>query len=340
MTVLLKKEPKSSNRGKLYSKIDPSEVNCDTEVFTIDWLKKACKYRSKVEILSHLQAGHFGPYCEVADENYEILEGHRAVCRVNNSKYSDQAVSVYSREQWDDIKAGRTIRESAVLVRGRVMTKAVSLKNYSPKDFIAVKRYSVDQANILAADRVVREVGEKRVDWHALSKKSEEYKEKFTKRWRLYNNLYSKEIALVARDMASEEEMSQATDLPASIFSLIDNKLTVTQALTYISRWLDFLEMYDNEQINNPALSFRIHQVILEEILIEHYRDVQMLNADSIDKPMQDALKGAIMRHQALMPGDLMKPISASSLKDDSSDSPVRSAPTKTAVAEQPYTLS
>ena len=137
-------------------------------------------------------------------------------------------------------------------------------------------------------------------------------------------------MALVAKDTASEEELSRAADLPASILSLIDNKLTITQAGTYVSRWLDFQLMYDDNQILNPALSFRIHQVILEELLIEHLRDLQRLYGDKIDKPTQDALKEAIGRWSNLMPPDLIKkPPSDDKPSEPPPSTPVREAPIK-----------
>ena len=294
MADLLKKEP--TGRGKLYTKVKDAEVSPETSVFTWEWLKKACKFKDRKALLGHLEANHFGPYELVAVDNFQILEGHRAVCKFNNGRYKDQAVTVYTKHQYADMMAGRPMRDMVVLVNGQIMTKPVSLKNYDNDDFIAVKRYSPDQASILAIDRVVKEVAEKKVKWHGMPKKSEEYKEQFAQRVRFYNSLYLKEIALVAKDTAGKDEILRAADLPASILSLIDGKLSITQAGTYVSRWLDFQLMYDSDEIKNPALSFRIHQVILEELLIEHLRDLQRLYGDRIDKPTQDALKEAMTR--------------------------------------------
>jgi len=185
MPDLLKKEP--SGRGKLYAKIKDAEVNSDTTVFSWDWLKKACKFKARKQLLGHLEAGHFGPYELVASDNYRILEGHRAICRFNNKQYKDQAVMVYTQAQYGDMMAGRPVRDMVILVNGQIMTKPVSLKNYNNDDFIAVKRYSSDQASILAIDRVEIEVSEKRVKWHAMAANSEEYKSQFHERWRFFN---------------------------------------------------------------------------------------------------------------------------------------------------------
>jgi len=305
MPNLLKQKP--TGRGKLYAKIKDAEVNSDPAVFNWSWLQKACKFKDKKTFLAHLESGHFGPHEIVAEDNYQILEGHRAICRFNNKRYEDQAVMVYTRAQYADMMAGKPMRTMEVLVNGQIMTKPVSLKNYNSDDFIAINRYTPDQASILAIDRVEREVSEKKVKWHTMSKKSEEYKSHFHQRRRFYNAQYLKEVALIAKDTASKDELLRAADLPASILSLIDNKLTITQASTYVSRWLDFQLMYSEDEILNPALLFRIHQVILEELLIEHLRDMQRLYGDKIDKPTQDALKEAMARWSNLMPTDMMK---------------------------------
>ena len=330
MGDLLRKEP---GRGKLYAKIKDVEVSPDTSVFTWDWLKKACKLKDIKALLAHLEAGHFGPYEIVAADNFQILEGHRAICKFNNGRYKDQAVTVFTKHQYADMMAGRPMRDMVVLVNGQIMTKPISLKNYNSHDFIAVKRYSPDQANILAIDRVAKEVDGKKVKWHTMPKKSEEYKEHFAQRVRFYNSLYLKEIALVAKDTASDEEILRAADLPASILSLIDGKLSITQAGTYVSRWLDFQLMYDSDEIKNPALSFRIHQVILEELLIEHLRDLQRLYGDKVDASIQSALKEAMARWSNLMPTDLMKkPISTNGEAKESEpppDTSERAAPAK-----------
>ncbi len=335
MSELLKRNP--SGKGKLYARVRDDVVISDIAVFTWDWLKKACKFKNKKQFMAHLEAGHFGPYEIVGENNYQILEGHRAICRFNNSRYKDQAVAVYTRDQYGDLLADRAIRIMEVLVHGRIMTKLVSLKNYNREDFIAVKRYTPDQSGILATDRVNIEVAEEKVDWHALPKRSDEYVEHFEQRWRFYNSMYLREVALVAKDTASEEEILRAADLPASILTLIDNKLSITQAATYVSRWLDFQKMYKEEELDNPALSFRIHQVILEEIVIEHLRDLQRLKGDVIDKSIQDALKEATGRWQNLMPIALLKPAMPSTNGVAKPETPERTAQPKESVDDEEF---
>ena len=96
--------------------------------------------------------------------------------------------------------------------------------------------------------------------------------------------------------------------------------------------------MYDEEEIKNPALSFRIHQVILEEILIEHYRDLQRLKGDIIDKAIQDALKEATGRWQNLMPVALIRP-PVPPLTDDEEkkDEQGRTSPPKESVGDDEF---
>lgn len=332
---LLKSRPIS--RKRLYLNEDDDAVSPDIAEFTWDWIKKATLIKRKITFLTHLEAGHFGPYEVVSDDNYRFLEGHRAICRFNNKRYEAQPVKTLTREQFEDLRAGRPMREMPVIVGGRVITKPISLKNYNSEEFLAAKRYTPDQSNILAMERVEIDVEQKRVPWHLLPKGGDEYKSQWYQRWRFFNDLYLKEVVLVARDTASKEEVNRAADLPASILSLINNKLTVTQAETYISRWIDFQGIYDDEAMKNPALSFQIHQVILEELFIEHYRDLQRLHGDNIDKSIQDALKDAIKRHQDLMPsiGNISKPKQPDNDRDEEDEQ--RPPPEKKSATESPF---
>ena len=321
MPDLLKKEP--TGRGKLYNKIEDADVSPETAIFTWKWITRAIKIKDKERFLTHLEAGHFGPHETVAEDNYKLIEGHRAICRFNNGRYGDQPAEVYTREQYADLIAGKPIRTMPVLVRGKVLTKQVSMKTFDSKEFIAVRHYNSDQASILATDRVQLEVKQKTVPWYDLGKGSDEYQSKFIARYRFYNTLYLAEMVLVAKDIASDEELRLASDLPASILSLIDGKLTVTEASFYIARWLAFQEVYDEKDMANPALTFRLHQIILEELMIEHYRDLQRLHGDNIDKPTQDALQTSIKRHQDLMPAELKITAKPSSNGKPADDEPV-----------------
>ena len=331
MAELLKNEP--TGRLKLYNGVeDDGEVNADSAIFTWDWISKATKIKSKKRFVTHLEAGHFGPHELVAEDNYRLIEGHRAISRFNNGRYKDQPVTVYTRDQYDDISSGKEMREMPILVGGKIMTKQPNLKKYNENEFIATRRYTPAQANILAVDRVNLEVDQKMVGWCDLPKRSDEYKEHFHQRWRFYNNLYLSEMALVARDTASKEDLLAAADLPASILCLINDKLSISQASTYISRWLAFQVIYDEKDMENPILTFRLHQLILEEILIDHYRDLQRLYGDVIDKTTQEALRDAMKRYQELIPADLKGPKVAppsTNGKAEKEDEPVRTAPAK-----------
>lgn len=335
MPDLLKSRP--IPRKRLYLNIDDEAVSPDIAEFTWDWIKKATLIKRKVTFVTHLEAGHFGPYEVVSDNNWRFLEGHRAICRFNNGRYENQPVKVLTREQFEDLRAGRPMRDMPVMVGGRIVNKPISLKNYNSEEFVAAKRYTPDQANILAMERVEDDVKNKKVPWYSLPKKGEEYKKLWYQRWRFFNDLYLKEMVIVAREIASQDDISRAADLPASILCLINNKLTVTQAEFYISRWIDFQNIHGDEAMNSPSLSFNIHQVILEELLMEHYRDLQRLYGDNIDKSIQDALKDSTKRHQDLMPAEPNKtkpPAQEEPEEQEEDDDP---PPAKESITKTPF---
>ena len=181
------------------------------------------------------------------------------------------------------------------------------MKRYNRADFIAVRRYSSDQARGLAMERVENDIENKNVPWHSLATHTKEFQDRFQVRLQMFEDLFLAEMVLMAKDTASPEDIRSAADLPAGILSLIDYKLSATQAEYYISRFLAAQEIIPALR-ENPFMAFRMHQVILEEIQIEHYRDLQRLYGDDIDKKVQEALSAALSRLSRLMPGGLMKP--------------------------------
>ncbi len=305
MTDLLKIEP--AGRSKIYKGIDDEEVDANTAVFTWDWIKRATKIKRKLIFKDHLQKGHFGPWEEIGSNKYRLAEGHRAICRFNNSRHKHQRTVIVTKEQYNDMMNGRPVQNMMIMIRGRPQLKSVSIKRYNHAEFIAVRRYTSDQARGLAMERVENDIETKNVPWHNLGRSSKEFQERFQTRLQMFEDLFLAEMVLMAKDTASPEDIRAAADLPASILSLIDYKLSATQAEYYISRFLAAQEMIPALR-ENPFMAFRMHQVILEEIQIEHYRDLQRLYGDDIDKKVQEALSAALVRLSRLMPGGLMKP--------------------------------
>ncbi len=303
MTGLLKLEPKSGSR--LYIDIDDERVDADTEIFKWDWIKKATKIKNLSSLMDHLERGHFGPW-EKIGKNYRLLEGHRAICRYNNDRYINNRTIVVTKEQYDDMMNGRPVQDVMIMVRGKPQSSSVSIKKFDKADFIAVRRYSNDQAQAMAVGRVENDIADGRVQWYDLPRESEEFREHFKKRVQMIEDLYMSEMILMARDLASPADMRSAADLPASILNLINHKLTATQAEYYISRFVAAMDMIPNLR-DNPFVAFRVHQIILEEMQVEHYRDLQRICGDEVDSKIQGALQSAMVRLNRLMISGLMK---------------------------------
>lgn len=304
MSDLLKLEP--GGRGKLYKGVEDEEVDGSTATFTWAWIKQATRIQKKANFADHLSRGHFGAWEAIGARNYRLVEGHRAICRYNNGRHKHQKTIVVTKSQYDDMMNGRPVRNMTVLVKGRPQVKSVSIKRYNRSDFIAVRRYSNDQARGLAVERVENDIEGKVVSWYNLPRDDQQFIERYQARLQMFENLLLAEQVLMAKDTASPEDIRAAADLPPGILNLIDYKLSATHAEYYISRFLAAQEMIP-EIANNPFLAFRMHQVILEELQIEHYRDLQRLYGDEIDKKVQDALSASLSRLSRLTPGQLMK---------------------------------
>jgi len=304
MDDLLKSEP--GGRSKLYKGVQDDKVNADTETFTWEWIKKATKIQKKARFKDHLSRGHFGPWEEIGSKAYRLVEGHRAICRFNNGRHKQQKTVVVTKQQYDDMQAGRPVSNVIVMVRGRPQLKPVSIKRYNHSDFIAVKRYSPDQAHVKALARVEKDISDKIVPWHDLDRGSEEFQNKSQIRVQMFEDLMLAEMVLMAKETASAEDIRAAADLPASILNLIDYKLSATQAEYYIGRFVAAVEMIPG-LMKNPFMAFRMHQIILEELQVEHYRDLQRLYGDDINKQVQEALAASLARLHRLTPGGLMK---------------------------------
>lgn len=298
MSDLLKSEPDGKNH--LYKGVEDDQVDADTDTFTWEWIRKATLLKKKDSFNNHVKKGHFGHVEQISAKNYRMAEGHRAICRFNNKRYPSTSTKIVSRAQHSDMMRRTPVRDMVVMVRGRPWLKPVSLKRYNHDDFIATRRYTEDQVIILAAERVDNDIKSKTVRWHDLPDKSE-YQRLYDERVRMFQDLYASEMILVAKDTASKEDIRAAADLPAGILAMINYKLTLTQANYYISRFVEF-QRIESKAVSDPILSYRIHQVILEEIQIEHLRDLQRLYGDEINKQVEDALEKALKRHQVLMP--------------------------------------
>jgi len=335
MPDLLRSEP--AGREKLYKGVEDAEVDGTTETFTWEWIRKATKIKKKASFTAHLEKGHFGAFEQISSSLYRFSEGHRAICRFNNGRHTNQKTIVVSKEQYEDMMAGRPVRNMPVMVRGKPVLKSVSIKTYNRDEFIAVSRYTVDQARGMALERVENDIKEKTVSWHGLSRDSDEFRERAFARMKMFEDLLLAEMVLMARDIASKSDLRAAADLPASILNLIDYKLSASQAEYYISRFIAARVMIP-EIVSNPFMAFRVHQVILEQMQVEHYRDLQRLHGDSVDKGVQAALDGALARLNKLMPGGLMK-IEPTKTPDADEPTNGRTGPARVSVAGDPFEM-
>lgn len=302
---LLMMEPEDKGKAKLYVGVDDEKVDGRSQKFSWAWIRRATRLKRKDSFESHLDKGHFGAWEKIGAAKYRLADGHRAVCRFNNNRHANQKTIVVTKDQYDDMMAGRPVRNAVVMIKGRPYTKTVTMKRYNKSEFIAVPRYSPDQAHALTIERVENDVAAKIVPWHDLGKRGDKFKKHFQARAQMFEDLMLSEMVLMARDMASAADLKRSADLPASILNLIDHKLSATQAEYYIGRFLAAMEMMP-DMTKNPFMLFRIHQVILEEMQVEHYRDLQRLYGDNIDKSTQDALAAALARLHKIMPGGLM----------------------------------
>jgi len=304
-----------SGGEKLYKDVEDNLVDSTTQTFDWEWIQKATLLRDKSSFMAHVKKNHFGFVEQVGAKKFRIAEGHRAICYFNNRRYTDQKTAVVTREQYEDMMQDRPIRKMVVTVQGRPCNKRVSLKRYNHSDFIAVSRYSSDKAMVLAVERVGNDIKSKSVRWHSLDRDSDEFQRRYNERVMMFRTLYSSEKVLVAKNTASDEEIRQSVDLPAGVLDLIDYKLTITQAEYYISRVIEFRHLAE-AFMDNPVLSYRVHQIVLEELRIEHFRDLQRLYGDNIDKPTEDALGKALRQHSSLIK-DLMKSITPNKSKPE-----------------------
>lgn len=281
--------------------VPDERVDSTAEAFTWMWIQKATKLQKKSEFLKHLNDGHFGPWEQIGSNNWRLAEGHRAICRFNNHRFFTHKTPLVTREQYQDLISGRPMRSAVVMVGGKPVVKSISLANYNTKFFIAVQRYTNDQAVSLAIERIENDIEKKIVRWHDLDRESEEFQSYYNERLRMFSDLYIQEMMLVAKSSASPEEIKAAADLPLGITDLIDGKLSITQSEYYITRFVFYQRVWGSFK-DNPALLYRIHQVILEEMRIEHLRDLQRLYGDTIDAPTDSALAKALDRHTKMMP--------------------------------------
>lgn len=302
MADLLKLEPK---KGKLYLGVDDDDVDDSPQEFKWIWVKKATGLRKKERFEMHIEQGHFGNVTKIGG-HYKFQEGHRSICRFNNNRFEEVTKDIImSRDDYEDIISGREPKGGKVLVRGMEYTGNASVKKFDPQEFLVLPRYTSGQCRIMATERVEKDIEEKKVPWYDLEKNSYEYKQKWEARYIAIYEPLRKEMLLVAKNTASKRQIEDSVDLPLGILSLITRKLDEPQAEYYISRMAEYIES-NPILMSNPALAYRIHQVILEELKIEHLRDLQRLYGDNINKDVETTLKVALDRHQKLVPLDLI----------------------------------
>lgn len=304
MAKLLKHEPDGTK--KLYKDVDPAKVDATICDFTDSWLKKALRIAKIKDIQAHIIAGDFGFVETITAKNYRFALGHHAIAMFNNGLHDKLQGSVLSRGQFEDLQNGRPLRNVVVVAAGQPVKKDVSLLKYDPALFIAVPKYSNDQAVALASQRVETDVANKVVNWFNLDKSGDEYRMRWKKRAEMFHRAFANEMILVAKDIATTEQVREAADLPPGVLSLMAHKLSITEAQYFISRFLEF-DRYFEGVTTNPALTFWVQQVIEDEIQIEHLRDLQRLYGDKIDPTIEAALDKTMKRHSYLISGNMGK---------------------------------
>ena len=300
MPDLIKLEP---GKTKLYVGCEDDEIDGAPQEFTWLWIKQATGLRVKDRFKKHIEDGHFGNCRDAGGGKYYLAEGHRDICRFNNKRFGARKDIIISMDDYEDIICGREPKGGAVMVRGVEYTGNASLKKFDSEEFISTPRYTSGQCKMMAKERVERDIREKIVRWHNLAPNSFEYKQKWEARYITIHEPLRHERILVAKRTASSRQIEDSDDLPLGILALISRKLDERKAEYFISRMAEYIES-NPILMSNPALAYNIAQVIQEELIIEHLRDLQRLHGDNINKGVEAALSVALARHQKLLPLD------------------------------------
>lgn len=301
MAELIKLEP---GKSKLYLGVDDNEVDDSPQEFEWTWIKAATKLRKKGSFVEHLEAGRFGIYKKIGIHSYEFQEGHRAICRFNNERFEHtHNTIIMSMDDYESSICGRELENGVVIVRGAEYTGKPSIEKFNPEEFFALPRYTSGQCKMMATERVERDISEKAVGWHDLPVKGYEFKTKWEARYSLFYGTLRKEMVLVAKRGASQQQIDDAIDLPPSILALIARKLTLAESEYYIARMVEYIET-NPQAMSNPSINYKVHQATLEEINIERLRNLQRLHGDNVNPSIEKALNDALTRYWKLVPKD------------------------------------
>lgn len=278
---LLRFEPDGESR--LYSGLDDKEVDNTEEVFTQEWLEKATLLKIRT-ISKHITAGHIGPVEKIAPKQWRFHDGHRAICRFNNGRYTKSRVLTVSRSQAQEIKQ----RLGSV---------------YDSSKHLAVYRYNADEAKELATQRVDNEIKEGLINWKELDPTSREYQQCCTERINYYYKQLLNEVMLIRKEESSDGRHRQLEDLPFTVLYHIEKKLPKTEAEYFIGQFFQQRDIHP-ESLENPVIEFYVGQAILEQLVIQKRRDFQTLAGDIADETTEKALTEALKRL-----GLIMKPL-------------------------------
>lgn len=298
MAELIKFEP---GKSKLYLGVDDNDVDDSPQEFDWAWIKDATKLRKKHRFKDHLEQGHFGVVTQLGVHSYRFQSGHRAICRFNNNRFEVISDIIVAMDDYEDVICGRESKNGKIIIRGSEFTGNASLKKFDSEEFFALPRYTSAQCKMMATQRVERDLNEKTVGWYDLAQESYEYQIKWKARYNGFYEVLRKEMVLVAKRSASQQQIDDAIDLPASILALITRKLSLSQSEYYIARMVEYIET-NSKAMSNPSVSYKVHQTILEEINIEHLRDLQRLHGDNVNQAIEKALNDALTRHNKLVP--------------------------------------
>ena len=298
MPDLIKLEP---GKTKLYVGCEDDEVDGAPQEFTWLWIKQATGLRVKDRFKKHIEDGHFGNCRDAGGGKYYLAEGHRDICRFNNKRFGARKDIIISMDDYEDIICGREPKGGAVMVRGVEYTGKASVKNFDSNKFFALPRYTSAQCKAMTTERIEKDIKSKSVPWHNQDPTSYEYQRNYSTRYSGFYDLLRKEMVLVAKRGASQQQIDDAIDLPPSILALITRKLSPSQAEYYEARMFEYIET-NSKALSNPSIRYKVHQTILEEINIEHLRDLQRLHGDNVSASIEKSLNDALSRHKGLLP--------------------------------------
>jgi len=288
-----KLEPTKDGTEKLYFGINDDEDVDDKPLrTTLTWLSKALRVGIPA-VKNHIHNGHLGPTSMISTTKVLLLQGHRAVSRLNNDRHP---------------------KDGAITMTELIALRKLDTSMFNAEKYTMVSYYSHDVAKAMAEaavdNEIVQNLKEKSnwsFHWWKYKKGTPEFEAAYKKRSDIYYNEYISQRYLVHKKhrITDGMDMVKRMELPPGIIATIDGRLTLAQASYFVTEWEDYVNRHpDDMQV--PAIRFKVSQMVLEQIYIQELRDIQMLSNTDVSSTDR-ALSGSIIRLEKLTPPQFLK---------------------------------